>query len=224
MFLPSVHMFHLSTKHILCAPWAKKHPGTGTSQLPVPGMCVFFSLYQMLSAGRTAEALDQRLLVHCKLIAALGTFHLIERALGAVEILRPHPSPSSGSSSRLRICHPSAPPMQPERRSYHRRLHLKAKPDDTGDLRCPPVQTAAALWHSAGRVWPLPSRTGYRQPVLPRSSALCALEVLAGTGVDDDLVALVDEQGHLDLGAGLQGGGLEWRWWRCRPRSRDRSW
>ena len=39
-------------------------------------------------------------------------------------------------------------------------------------------------------------------------SALGALEILAGAGVDLYLVALVDEEGHLDLGAGLEGGGL----------------
>ncbi len=37
---------------------------------------------------------------------------------------------------------------------------------------------------------------------------LGAAQILAGAGVDLDLVALVDEQGHLDLGAGLDDGGL----------------
>ena len=36
-----------------------------------------------------------------------------------------------------------------------------------------------------------------------------ALHILAGAGIDADLVALVDEQGHADLGAGLDGGGLQ---------------
>ena len=37
---------------------------------------------------------------------------------------------------------------------------------------------------------------------------LCALHILAGSGVDPDLVAGVDEEGHLDLSAGLYGRGL----------------
>ena len=37
---------------------------------------------------------------------------------------------------------------------------------------------------------------------------LAALQVLAGAGVDADAVAGVDEQGHLDLRARLQNGGL----------------
>ena len=41
-----------------------------------------------------------------------------------------------------------------------------------------------------------------------RQSGLATLQVLAGAGVDLDLVAGVDEQGHLDLSASLQGGGL----------------
>ena len=41
------------------------------------------------------------------------------------------------------------------------------------------------------------------------SLALAALQILAAVaGVDLDAVAGVDEQGHLDLSAGLQGGGL----------------
>ena len=39
-------------------------------------------------------------------------------------------------------------------------------------------------------------------------SALRALEILAHAGVDADAVAGVDEQRHLDLSAGLEGGGL----------------
>ena len=35
------------------------------------------------------------------------------------------------------------------------------------------------------------------------------IQVLTGTGVDLDLVALVDEEGHLDLSAGLNGSGLQ---------------
>ena len=65
----------------------KKTPRNRHFTIANSGDFILFCLHQMLSAGRTAEALDQRLLVHCKLIAALGTFHLIERALGAVEIL-----------------------------------------------------------------------------------------------------------------------------------------
>ncbi len=38
--------------------------------------------------------------------------------------------------------------------------------------------------------------------------SLGAAQILAGAGVDLDLVALVDEQGHLHLRAGLHGGGL----------------
>lgn len=39
-------------------------------------------------------------------------------------------------------------------------------------------------------------------------SALGALEILAGAGVDLDALALFEEQGHLDLRAGLQLGGF----------------
>ena len=39
-------------------------------------------------------------------------------------------------------------------------------------------------------------------------SALGALEILAGAGVDLDALAFFEEQGHLDLRAGLQLGGL----------------
>ena len=40
-------------------------------------------------------------------------------------------------------------------------------------------------------------------------SLLGPADVLAGTGVDTDLITDVDEQGHLHLSAGLHGGGLE---------------
>ena len=38
---------------------------------------------------------------------------------------------------------------------------------------------------------------------------LGAAQILAGAGIDGDLVADVDEQGHLHLGTGLHGGGLQ---------------
>ena len=47
--------------------------------------------------------------------------------------------------------------------------------------------------------------------------------VLAGTGVDTDLITDVDEQGHLHLSAGLHSGGLEGCWWQCCRPDRARS-
>ena len=44
------------------------------------------------------------------------------------------------------------------------------------------------------------------RPFVLRSDAL---HILAGAGIDADLVALVDEQGDTDLGTGLNGGGLQ---------------
>src|SRR5699024_5463634 len=41
-----------------------------------------------------------------------------------------------------------------------------------------------------------------------RNSALAALQILTGTGVNADLVPGIDKQGHLDLRTGLQDGGL----------------
>ena len=41
-----------------------------------------------------------------------------------------------------------------------------------------------------------------------RRLGFAAAQVLTGTGVDLDLVALVDEEGHLHLSAGLNGSGL----------------
>ena len=38
--------------------------------------------------------------------------------------------------------------------------------------------------------------------------SLGTAQILTGTGVDLDLVALVDEEGHLHLGTGLHGSGL----------------
>ena len=45
-------------------------------------------------------------------------------------------------------------------------------------------------------------------PVGMRKLSLGAAQILAGAGIDLDLVALVDEQRHLDLSAGLDGSGL----------------
>src|SRR5690606_39513616 len=47
-----------------------------------------------------------------------------------------------------------------------------------------------------------------RRRALPRADTSGPAEVLAGTGVDLDPLAGGDEERHLDLGAGLQGGGL----------------
>ena len=45
-------------------------------------------------------------------------------------------------------------------------------------------------------------------PFLFWKLSLGTAQILTGTGVDLDLVALVDEQGHLHLSAGLHGSGL----------------